>query len=409
VRRVGLLDRVRGWGSRFGGSPKRRFARHAMAIARRTPGVLRATYDPDRFAISLHRAEGGKPSWLYLANVFRETDGQPWDRRRERLAQLVRVMTAVPSDDGWDTVRPRLRPVLRPQTFGQGGPPGMQPPISRPALPFLHELVVVDQPEAMAYVTPTRLPDWGVSADEIFAAARANLAGIAARSLERPWPGDQTMITMIDDGDGYFTSLPLAPGWLAEVGERMGGPVLAFAPDNHTLLLCPLPDDVDPVYEMIEKHYEDAIRNLSPVGYRAGTDGRVHPYEPPPGHPHETAARRAEAVLAANEYGAQTEWLAKEYAQAGIDVHVGRLLAMVPPGGPAETIATWVDGMESLLPAARIVTFVRDGEVAMRVPWRTVAEHVPLTPEPLLAPPRYRVGGWPAEPVMEALREHRID
>jgi hypothetical protein len=403
VRRVGLLDRLKGLGS-----PKRRFARQALAIARHSPGVRRATYDPNRFAISLDRAEGGKPSWLYLSNVFRETADQPRDHRRERIAQLVRIMTATPSDDGWEAVRPRLRPVLRPQTFGQGGPPGMQPPISRPALPFLHELVVVDQPEAMAYVTPSRLSDWDVTADEIFAAARSNLAGLAARSLDRPWSRDHTMITMIDDGDGYLTSLPLAPGWLAEVSERMGGPVLAFAPDNHTLVLCPLPDDAAPVYEMIEKHYEEAIRNLSPVGYRAGTDGRIYAYEPPAGHPHEAPARRAEAILAANEYGAQTEWLAKEYAQAGIDVHVGRLLAMVPPTGPAETVTTWADGIESLLPAARIVTFVRGGEVEMRVPWRTVAEHVTLTPEPLLAPARYRVDGWPAEAVMDALRAHRL-
>ena len=220
---MGLLDSL-------ARSHRRRFAGLALRIARRTPGVHRATYDPEKFAIALHRADWGTPALLYLSNVYRETADAPRARRRARLAQLIRLMTAPSSPDGWAAARPKLRPVLRPQTFSQGGPPGIRPPLSRAVLPYLHELVVVDEPEAMAYVTPARLPDWGVTADEVFAAARANLAEIAQRSLGQPWPADPAMISMIDDGDGYFTSLPLAPGWLAEVGERLGGPVLAFVP-----------------------------------------------------------------------------------------------------------------------------------------------------------------------------------
>jgi len=389
-------------------SPRRRFAGLALRIARRTPGVRRASYDAEKFAVALH-TDGGSTAWLYLSNVYRETAGTPRGRRRERLSQLMRLMTVPSTADGWAAVRPKLRPVLRPQTFGQGGPPGIRPPLSRAALPYLHELVVVDRPEAMAYVTPARLPEWGVTADEVFAAARANLAEIAGRALDRPWPAGPAMISMVDDGDGYFTSLPLVPGWLAEVGERLGGPVLAFVPDNHTLLLCPLPGDAGPVYGLVETQFQQAVRSLSPVGYVTEAGGRVIAYAPPPGHPHEIAARRAEAVLAATEYGSQTDWLTRQYEEGGIDVHIGRLIAAVPPAGPAETIATWVDGITSLLPAARLISFVRDGEVSFRVPWRHVAEHVDLQPEPLLAPARYRVGGWPPPEVMARLRDHRID
>jgi hypothetical protein len=370
------------------------------------PGVRRATYDPDKFAIALYREEGGAAAWLYLSNIYQEAGDVPAARRRERLEQLVRIMTAPRSEDGWDDVRSRLRPVLRPQTFGQAGPPGMQPPLSRPALPFLHELVVVDHPEAMAYVTAGRLSDWEVSADDVFAAARENLAGIARRSLDAPWErdGDSAVITMIDDGDAYFTSLLLAPGWLAEVGERIGGPVLAFAPDNHTLVLCAPPDDLGPLYDLVEKHYQEATRSVSPVGYVSGPDGRTVPYAPPPGHPHEIPCRRAEAVLAASEYGGQTAWLTAQYAEAGLDVHVGELLAVVRPHGPAETVTTWIDGITSLLPAARSILFARDGKIVLEAPWAAVAAEVDLQPEPLLAPPRYRVEGWPAPEVMDRLR-----
>jgi hypothetical protein len=395
-----------GWFKSDGPPSRRRFAGQALRIVRRMPGVRSATYHKDKFAIALYRVEGGAAAWLYLSNIYQEAADVPAARRRERLEQLVRIMTAPRSEDGWDDVRNRLRPVLRPQTFGQAGPPGMQPPLSRPALPFLHELVVVDHPEAMAYVTAGRLSDWGVSADDVFAAARQNLAAIARRSLDGPWDtdGESPMITMIDDGDAYFTSLLLAPGWLAGVGERVGMPVLAFAPDNHTLVLCAPPDEVGPLYDLVEKHYQEATRSVSPVGYVAGPEDRTIPYAPPPGHPHEIACRRAEAVLAASEYGAQTAWLTTQYAEAGLDLHVGELLAVAPPDGPAETIATWADGITSLLPAARSIAFVRDGGIALRVPWSAVAAEIDLHPEPLLSPPRYRVESWPPADVMDRLR-----
>lgn len=396
-----------GWFRSLGQPSRRRFAAQALRIVRRMPGVRAATYHPDKFAIALDREEGGAPAWLYLSNIYQEAADVPAPRRRERLEQLVRIMTAPRSEDSWDDVRERLRPVLRGQTFGQAGPPGMQPPLSRPALPFLHELVVVDHKDAMAYVTAARLPEWEVSADEVFAAARENLGRIAARSLDGPWQDDggSAMITLIDDGDAYFTSLLLAPGWLAGVGERIGVPVMAFVPDNHTLVLCSPPDDLGPLYDLIEKHFTEASRSVSPVGYVAGPDGRTVPYSPPAGHPHEIPVRRAEAILAASEYGAQTSWLTSQYREAGIDVHVGELLAVAPPEGPAETVATWVDGIVSLLPGAGSIVFARDGAVELRVPWARVAEEVDLRPEPLLAPPRYRVEGWPPPEVMARLRE----
>lgn len=399
---MGLLDRF--------GSPRRRFAQLALRVARHTPGVERAVYQPGEFAIAIHRAGTDRPAHLYLSNVFRETEDATPAERRERLEQLIRLMSPMPEDD-WETVRAKLRPVLRPVTFGVAGPAGMRPPLSRPAMPYLRELVVVDTPDAMAYVLPDRLDDWGVSVDEVFATARENLGGIARRSLERQWR-EGPVVSMLDDGDGYFTSLPLAPGWLAEVGERMGGPVLAFVPDNNTLLLTPLPEQGgDQLYAAVERVFGEAVRYLSPVGYVSGPDGRPVPYLPPSGHPDHRPARRAAAVLALTEYSNQTGWLAAEYAKAGVEVQVGALVAIEPPGGgPAETIATWAEGESILLPRADSVAFARAGAgVDFRVPWQVAEEHAGLLPEPLLAPVRYRVDSWPPEQVLATLREHALD
>ena len=398
---------------RFIGSPQRRFAQLALRVARGTPGVESAVYRPDEFAIAIHRSGGGGPAHLYLANIFRETAGASPAERRERLVRLVQLMAAPPAEETWDSVRAKLRPVVRPVTFGTAGPVGVRPPLSRPAMPFLRELVVVDAPEAMAYVTPDRLDEWRVTAADVFAAARDNLAVLARRSMERAWPPGPSLIRMLDDGDGYFTSLLLAPGWLAGVGERMGLPVLAFAPDNNTLLLAPLPEnEADELYAVVERSFQEAVRYLSPVGYVAGATGAAVPYTPPPGHLHHLAARRAEAVLALTEYANQTDWLAEQYARAGVDVQVGRLLAVEPPGGgPAHTIATWVDGVSALLPRADSIAFARAGGAGIdfRAPWHVVEEEAGLVPEPLLAPARYRVDSWPPETVLATLRAHGLD
>jgi hypothetical protein len=397
------------WG-RFIGTSRDRFAAQALRIARRWPGVDRVRYDAGKFGIAAWRSGADAPIWIFLSNVYGECQGVPRAERRERLERLMRIMAASPGEDTWESVRARLRPVLRPVTFGHVGVPGMVPPVSRSALPYLRELVVVDRPDSMVYVMPGQLDSWGVSVDDVFDAARANLDQLATRSLRDTWPADGSLVRMVDSGDGYFTSLLLAPGWLAGVSERVGAPVVAFVPDTATVVLCAVPAaGLAGLYEIVEEEYVAAVRGLSPVGYLAGDRGVARPYAPPAGHPDALAARRAEVVLAATEYGAQTRWLADQYEQAGMDVFVAQLLAAARPGQPAITVATWTDGIVSLLPEAQFISFTRDGVSGPRVPWQAVADLVDLRPEPLLAPVRYRVGDWPAPDVMDALRAHATD
>jgi hypothetical protein len=129
-------------------------------------------------------------------------------------------------------------------------------------------------------------------------------------------------------------------------------------------------------------------------------------YAPPPGHPHHLSARRAEILLALTEYHGQTSWLSEQYAENGVEVHVGGLLAAEPVGGLPETIAVWTAGVSTLLPKADTVAFVHpDTGPQFRAPWDAVAERVGLQPEPLLAPARYRVDDWPSPEVLAELRQ----
>jgi hypothetical protein len=404
---VGLLRR---W---FAG-PKDAFADQACKIASRAPGVERVRYDQADFALAVYRTGHRQPVQVFLDNVYGESRGMTRAQQREQIVRLFRIMlTPDDADRTWEGARPRLRPVLRPVSFGQVGVAGMVPPISRAALPYLRELVVVDRTESMAYVTPEQVVTWGVSADEVFAAARANLDEIARRSLDGEWPGPDALIRMIDNGDGYYTSLLLAPGWLAGVSARVGAPMIAFVPDVRTVMLCALPSgdgDVARLYELIGKEYQDAVRSLSPVGYVAGEDGRVAPYVPTVDGHDRIAARRAVVTLALAEYGAQTDWLRRQYEQAGVDVFVASLIAAAKPDEPPFTVATWTDGVATLLPEAEYLSFVReDASDLLLIPWSAVASLVELRPEPLLSPVRYRVDAWPAPSVMQRLRTYARD
>jgi hypothetical protein len=396
----------------FGG-PKDAFADEARKIASRAPGVVEVRYDKADFALAVFRTGHRQPVQVFLDNVYGECQGLSAGQRRQQIARLVRIMLTPDQDGGWESSRTRLRPVLRPVSFGQVGVTGMVPPISRAALPYLRELVVVDRPESMAYVAPEQVVSWGVTADEVFAQARENLDEIARASLDGDWPGPDALIRMIDNGDGYYTSLLLAPGWLAGVSARVGAPVLAFVPDVRTVMLCAVPTgdgEAAKLYELVGREYQEAVRSLSPVGYVAADNGRVTPYVPTVDGRDRTAARRAEITLALAEYGAQTSWLRRQYEQANVDIFVAALVAASKPDEAPFTVATWTDGITSLLPEAQFISFVREGESGLvLVPFPVVADLVDLRPEPLLSPVRYRVESWPAPDVMARLRAHARD
>jgi hypothetical protein len=391
-------------------SPEGRFAAEVLKVVSRATGVADARYEADDFAVVVRRTGDVQPTRMYLSNVFAESRGSPDAERRERIERFVRIMTRErTADDTWAAVRPRLRPVLRPVTYGRVGIKAIPAPLSRPAMPYLSELVVVDSSESMAVVMPTQLDGWGVSAEQVFDAAHANLATIAADSLAQEWPRDRSIVRMVDDGDGYFASLLLSRGWLAAVSERLGSRLLAFAPDNNTLLLCSLDSDAHRLYAMVEEQYRAAPRSLSPVGYVADNDGEVVPYAPPAGHLDHIPATRASAILAASEYADQQRWLAQQYEQARIPMFVATLGVFANDGGAPRTRTAWTDGIPQLLPKSDIISFTRDRSLWGHVCWDDVAAAVDLRPEPLVLPARYRVDDWPPPEILERLRANALN
>jgi hypothetical protein len=267
-----------------------RLARQVIRRLRRA-GVPGARYDARCFQVSFTVDGDDMPTILELAPLL-TVRGQ--GRRRQVdsfVAGLVRTPD-LPAD--WALVRPMLRPVLR------GGTPSA--PLRRPFLPYLSEFVVVDQPDTMTYVAPGQPGAWGVSAEEVFAAARANLSGAVLQGVAK----EPVVVRFVDDGDAYWTSHLLLAHWLERLAEQVGGVPVAFAPERGTLLVTADGSSHLPgLFAQAEEIYASSSRAITPMAYVSDQNGCTVPYQAPAGHPMHRAVQRAERVLAVQEYTRQ--------------------------------------------------------------------------------------------------------
>jgi hypothetical protein len=387
------------------GSPRDRFAREVLAAVRGA-GIAQAWYDRGQFAVGYRRERGtGEPDgWLYLGNIFRECQGATRTQRAGSIAGLVTgaVHHAAPPGT-WGQARAHLRPVLRSGSFTLGVPHPGRAPLRRPALPYLDELVVLDRETSMEYVSDGLAETWAVPPDEVFVAARQNLA--ARATLPQPAGPPPTVLRFADDGNGYFVSHLLLDGWLGDLAPQVGGRPVAFAPDHNTLLVtADEPGALGRLFDPVEQEYRSAVRPVSPQAYTLDAYGRLVPYRAPDGHPLTAAVRRAEAVLACAEYQAQREWLEHEHEQDGRDIFVARLSMASRPDGTVFTFATWGEHVDTLLPRADQVAFASDGTPTFFVAWSALAREVDLVPVAGLRPDRYRLTDWPPAPVVHRLR-----
>lgn len=293
--------------------------------------------------------------------------------------------------------------MLRTATTGIGLVSGKRP-LRRPAVPYLAEMVVVDQPTSMVYVGGPQLAEWGVDAEAVFAAARENLVARVPRPPTERADGP-VMLRFVEDGDAYWSSCLLLDGWLDGLAERVGGPPVAFVPDRETLLVvADEPMVIEKLFDMVESDYLAAPRAVSPVPYVSDANGRTVPYDAPPGHPLHHGVRRAERVLAAQEYAQQRAVLAGRHGGA----ELAELTLASRPDGSTYTSTTWTAGGPGLLPAADFVGFDTLDEFFF-VPWPEVVEHVPMSPVEGLEPARYRVDGWPDGGALAALRATSVN
>ena len=396
----------------------RRVARARLAglvIRRlRRSGFTDARYDARGFRVRFTMAGDETPTILELAPLLVTRGGRRRDRVDRFVAGLVRS-PGMPLD--WARARPMLRPVLR------GGAPGAL--LRRPFLPFLFEFVVVDSPDTMTYVGPEQPAGWGVSAEEVFEAARANLPGAVLHGVA----SKPVVVRFVDDGDAYWTSHLLLQHWLERLAGQVGGAPVAFAPERGTLLVtADGSDHLGGLFAQAEEIYAASSRPITPMAYVSDENGCTVPYAAPPGHPLHRAVARAERLLAVHEYTRQTAQpgppdparkasgtgkadatgkasTTGKAGNAGRPGNAGRVSGPGKAGGVSEPIlaelrlvdsgehgwrtrAIWQHDEPTLLPEADEVQLGDDVR-----PWADLAAH--LTRAPGVEPPRWSATGWP--------------
>ncbi len=202
----------------------------------------------------------------------------------------------------WEQIAPLLRPVLRREADQRTEGAPDDAPVSRAALPYLVERVVIDRAGAVRFVTERGIQDWGVDADTVYETARMNMAELAMSTLTAFEPPNGTGVMEFSDanGESYVGSLPLIGGWLAGVSARTGTRPLVFLPGQlgMFIVLGVTDETLIQVLELADRQYDEAAQSLSPVPYTVDERGELTPFHVQPGHPAWEALTRAEARLA---------------------------------------------------------------------------------------------------------------
>lgn len=387
----------------MGDAKRDRFARQ-MAIVLRVAGGRDIEYDAARFVLRF-RLPDGSPMVGNLTNVFVEWGDAPHRELAGRMRQFAAML--VNSTGGlteWDSVADRLMPVLNPPQLAWNDEAGVLS-ISRVFQPFVCEMVVVDHPDRMRYVTTRDPKAWGVTEDEVFERARANLT---ARAM---WPGvgdgpDRAILRLAESGDDYRASHLLVEGWLASFSATVGGRPVGFVPDRSLglTIVADEPEVVGHLLEALEKEYRDGSRIVSPQAYTVDAAGRVVPYSVPAGDPLWNAVHRSEVVLAAREYAA---W--KEANDPNPQGHVATYeVCTRTRDDTVFSMAVWGEGVTTLLPVCDVVTVVSASHDHVVVPFDAVVREAALEPVPGVYPPRCTTPAWPTPSEIRALRGHVI-
>lgn len=368
---------------------------------------------PGDFGFLIRRtADTNLEQQLVLGNVFHETCSMDVGARRRAIVRVVRMLSMLDEPIGdWEQVRPRLVPLLRSCTidFDRAGV------VCRPFAPYLIECVGLDSDDGIMYVTPNLAQRWGVSIDELFAAAHQTAANVFLEDVSLYDPSAPYPIWTVSRPDSYESSRLAMPGWLASFAGRVEGRPVAIVPSREVLIVGGDGDErcVRRLIEMAKSEYQKSPRSVSTALYTTNRDGRVVPLLLPETHPltHEVALGHMQLAMA--EYDRQRDGLVEAAEE---DIFVTSLQGMRRSDGSVFSYAQWSYGIPSLLPKAdQIVLMLTDGmdrgapltaADILCVPWAEVLGIVGecLVQEPSLDPPRWRTKSWPDAAKIARLR-----
>ena len=395
-----------------GGNPEEEFAEEALSIVRAAPEVTTAERVSDDFAI-LYKV-GERTGRIVLHNLFHELSDLAPGERRSRLRLVIGSMmqtTEVPRD--WDAVRDLLRPVVRSTSFVGNSEMVAMGPVWRTFAPFLVELLVIDAPTTMSYVTRGDLERWSISIGDAYQAAHDNLPReTTLLCAKTPAGGGEEATWMVDSRDSYESSRLLLPGWLAGFGERVGGRPVAIVP-HRGMLWVTSADSVEHLVilcDAAEKEFDESPRAISPALYSTDDDGAVVPFDVARTHPLADRIHAGHLLLAEHEYAVQQRRLETELERDRVDLFVATFRLLEAEGRPRHSFCVWGHDVASLLPHSELVAIFDDrADEPVFVPWDVVRSKVGAMWQPWDAvPERIRTEGYPTGEVLSDLRSRAV-
>ncbi|GAB2515481.1 DUF1444 domain-containing protein [Nocardia heshunensis] len=406
------------------GLSREKFAKQALAAVRGSRDIVDAEIVADHFGIVFDHA-GGESALIELEPYYARAAAVDRGGRERVLRSLTAALRPLVSRPRtWSEAAPALRTVVR--RIGYGCLPGIDPgqwPVSRPLVPNLVEMLVLDRPTTMSYVSADVLAGWSISATEAFAVARQNLAGQGREFLVGFTPETPVLEQIFDAADGlnYVGSMPLIPGWMTALGDRLPGRPIVFLLQQAGLVIADntAPQGLPYLLDISEDVYSRADRPISPLPYTIDERGELIPYDVPADAPGWDELRYAERLLAFAVCEDQADLIrAAQTSASDLAEYPAPLLHAELPDGSMCTTTAWTDGVETLLPKADLVSlqtrdlstipwYTADVEDSITVPWDVLDEAIGLTPADGFDPPRYRVG--PGHPTAETLTRLRAE
>jgi hypothetical protein len=303
---------------------------------------------------------------------------------------------AIPSS--FAEARPHLMPALR----GRGMVEYLRLTDTSSGLlfqPFSRDaalMLVHDRDDAMQPFGPEQLAQWGVTINEVQAAAMDNLRDATVDRFTRVAPG----VHAGDWGDAYDSARLLLP----DLAHRVAGAnPAAMIPNRGTLLLAS-GNDVDAMRAMValaRRIADEDPRPVSALLYRY-EDGRPVEYLPQDAALRD-ALQRLDRQYRHGDYAAQKETLDALHEKNGTDILVASYKVMREEAGGTEySICIWTKGVDTLLPRTdRIALSIHDDaeerQDLLILPWDPVHAACAdmMEPVPGAFPERYRATGFP--------------
>jgi len=200
----------------------------------------------------------------------------------ETVALLVQELSdqlASPSDYLFDEALTFVMPQIRSRAWVREHSPALGPGkiLSEDLTDELVACFVLDERDAIVFVTEGHLAAWGCGIQSISSFARSNLARIVGNErLALPAPGEtEPKVLHLDDGYTAARLLVL----IRERSSELGGLVFAI-PDRDTLVISRAECDLERLASEVRQEYETSQRPISPELFRV-RDGALVPARTP--------------------------------------------------------------------------------------------------------------------------------